>query len=408
MTHNQRLGNDVAAVASFLLLLVFLTYRSFDSMVFYLNWAAGAGIAWLCFGALFLIGSPSKTFVRTLGISSAWLVVAIMVSPFATDIANHLKIWLVTSYYTIASLAMVEMLFRSNVNFTVLAFRLMLAWISTNGILAILFLLGWYAPTGTDFSGVFHDRNVFSITTLILTAFMIGASYKTHITTGRQMAQIGLTGLAFLMVFISKSVTGLVGMFVLLSLSSGDLRPIKKMMVVAVGVVAIVLLFAVDNPLTNRLDRFYLAASGQEEALYQNESAYLRLYLATEGIQLAREKWLWGVGLDNARLHVVWPLQDTGSFLHNTYLDIMTSGGLVTFLLYYFPIVSALVWLIIKRKTIETVPSHHQKLARISLLFLVLKVVYDMTWTTYFEFGMVFSVVFSIYSVQYLKRMRAW
>jgi hypothetical protein len=398
------LGKDLSGVIVFLLLVVFLTYRSFSPTVFYVSWAAGAVATGFFLAAIILVGCISKTLLRAFWAAGAWFVVALMVSPYATDIVNHFKIWTVTFFYTVVSLAMVEIFLKSKIDFKNISFVFLLAWDLVNGVLLALFFVGIYVPLRGDFSGVFHDRNVFSITTLILIAFLMGGTYKVQLSPFWRTVQGGLTAFAFVMILISKSITGLMGTAFLFLVVLRNLRLATRLFALVVVGSAFILLFVVENPIKDRLDRFYLAASGQEDTLNQNESAYIRFYLLTEGFKLAREKWAFGVGLDNARLHVIWPLRGTGSFLHNTYLDIVTSGGVVMFLLYYLPIFGSLFWLMRKRRLIANMAPTDQRIWFISVLFLCLKVIYDMTWTTYFEFAMVFSVVFAIYSTQYLKR----
>lgn len=178
----------------------------------------------------------------------------------------------------------------------------------------------------------------------------------------------------------------------------------KKIAIWSFLIILVIGIFSLDNPLKHRLDRVLFAVTGQTKQLWENESAYIRSYLIEKGFELATERPFTGVGLDNAQFHIMWPTKDTGSFLHNTYLDILTSGGFLMFLLYYFPIFFALGWLFMKRKYFKKSTTYLGQMWLCSLLLLSLKVVYDITWTTYFEFAVVFSVTFSIYSTLCLKK----
>ncbi len=402
----RRLDNGLGGFFSFMLLLIFLTYRSFNPAIFYVNWCAGL-LASVVF--LFIIcwsGSVSKTFVYSLLACTAWLIIAILVSPFATDVVHHFKILAVSLFYTMASLFITEMLFKSNINISSLSFKFILTWVLVNGFLLGLFLANIYTPVKRDFSGVFHDRNVFSITTLILCAFFIGGLYNKKSSLYRRWLHGGLIYFSFVMILISKSVTGIAGIVLLLILIivySNTLRFEKRFLYLILLILFIVVLLFVESPIRDRLYRFYLAAMGDTGILEKNESAYIRRFLITEGWLLVRSNWVFGVGLDNARLHVIWPLRKTGSFLHNNYLDILSSGGVVMFLLYYSPIVISLVWLIKRRKAVVELITAQQQLWFTAVMLLCLKLLYDITWTTYFEFGMVYSVVFAIYSTIHLN-----
>jgi O-antigen ligase len=401
----KRFGKDLACLAALLLLIVFLTYRSFSSTLFYANWVAGILAVVLLFVIAVTSCCVSSAFIRASAACGGWLAFALLVSPFATDINLHVKIWLVAFFYIAASLAIVEMLFKSDFSPKTVSFVFVLVWVLVNGILLALFSAGVYVPAKRDFSGVFHDRNVFSITSLVLCAFLIGGTYRAPLSFSRRMAKAALLFLVCLMIVVSRSIAGFMGFLFLWTVAGNKSRRGGRLALFVGLLLAFAVMFLVENPITDRLARFYMAVSGRQEELRQNESAYVRLYLMTQGLALARERWAFGVGLDNARFHVKWPLRTTGSFLHNNYLDIVTSGGVVLFALYYFPIFTSLFWLIGNRKVVAVLSPGQQQLWLISLLFLCLKLIYDMTWTTYFEFGMVFPVVFAIYSTQHLKRM---
>lgn len=397
-SYSRSLGILVGA----LLIMVFLTYRSFSQYLFYVSWIAA--LIGLVFGFYFILvrRKLSNVVAQTLIISGAWLIVALFVTPFATDVTHHTKILTVSSFYLISSAVFTDILYRTRIDIGLVFYRLMVAWFSINVILLALYVMGIYSPDKGDFSGVFHDRNVFSITSLIVISFSL--SFISSFKKKKRLVVMVMAALLAGMILLSKSISGLVGLMVVLTFFSSGLSRSRRLFILLIVGILLGGVLLTDNPIKQRTDRFVLSATGQTEQLNINESAYIRIYLLTSGFKLGKENALTGVGLDNARLHVFWPDRDTGSFLHNNYLDILTSGGVVMFILYYIPIFYIFIWFILNKDKIYFLSNELRQLWKASLLMLSLKITYDLTWTTYFEFGMVFSVVFAIYSYKILRR----
>lgn len=396
----------VAMVYTGILFVVFFTYRSFEPKVLYLNWLAGVTAIIIYFFNLLIGGKLSKHFVVSLLTCSAWLLFGIFITPYATNTITHIKIWLVSAFYVVASLVIVDILFRTKADFKKTAYKLLWLWVVINGILLLHYVYGANHQIVVDFSGVFHDRNVFSITTLIICAFCFGSSYKAQLSNSQKMMLRILLLSSGVMIILSRSVTGFFGGSILLLISSANIvSTLKRSLYLTIVVTVVLLMLFVDNPIKNRSDRFYLAITGQQELLHENESAYIRTYLLKEGLNLAKDNLIFGVGFDNARYHIIPPGFRQGRFLHNNYIDIITSGGLLLFLLYYGPIAAAFYWLTKKKRVIKTNYKEYLPLWRTAYLFLILKIIYDLTWTTYFEFGMTFSVVFAIYTTYFLMTL---
>jgi O-antigen ligase len=399
VTRNWRLTGFFSGA---ILLIVFLTYRSFSIPIFYVSWVASLILCLVYFSYILVNMKIYKALIRTFFISSLWLIFAVLITPFTTNIEHHLKFTLISAYYVLFSVLMCDFIIRSNTNLTQLFRWLLNVWVFVNTFFFIAFMLGYYEPSKTNFSGVFHDRNVFSITSLIIMFFAYGFKGSCKMLSWINVSFYLSIGLIFSMIIVSRSITGLLGIFLLLLFFMEKLSNFKKLLTFSFCIFLVVLLFNANDELRYRVDRIITASTGDVELLNRNESAYIRLHLIKEGFELGNNNIATGVGLDNARLHVKWPEKNTGSFLHNTYLDIYTSGGIAMFVLYYGVILAVLLWLYIMKGRLDTLPYKYEQMRSTAFMLLMLKLLYDVTWTTYFELGMVFSVVFSISISQYI------
>lgn len=388
---------NIGWLAGLLLLVIFLTYRSFVTPLFYLSWSSGAASLGIFIVVLMLTWRTASINGYTFLASSSWLFIALVLTPFASNTNNHLSIAIVCIFYSLVAVSLSDFLMRSRVSLSQLTYGILLIWVLTCGLLLIAYFAGVYQPAKNDFSGPFHDRNVFSITSLILLALSFAFLRPSKLSSLHRSGYLFLVFVVFSMIVISRSVTGLLGSGLFLLFYASTLRSSQRWLIILFGVGMLSALLLVDQGLLGRIERFTMAGSGQTEQLNENESAYIRLYLMINGIQLAIANLFTGVGLDNARFHILWPGKETGSFLHNTYLDIFTSGGIFLFFTYYIPQWFVLGWLLAKRKVIKNLPLFTRQVARASFYLLFLKSFYDLTWTTYFEFAMVFSVIFAFY-----------
>lgn len=397
------LSFGISKIVAACFISMFLTYRFLNDF-FYINWVAGALVIFLFIALLLVELKLEKSFLLVVFLSTFWVFWALIITSWATDISHHIKYFFVTAFYLFVSCVLSFLLLNQKYSIRRVFLWLSFSWLIVNLFLLLGFYLGLYEPAKRDFSGVFHDRNVFSITSIIVLCLYLPFCFPLAMNRSSLWAAI-LYLSTLLMVLISKSVTGFLGLLLVTLFFSQSFSRMARVFFSFTGFLFFLIILLTDNPISQRVDRFYLSATGQVENLNFNESAYIRRHLMTEGVNLALENPLYGVGLDNARFHVMWPNRDTGSFLHNNYLDIMTSGGFVLFFLYYMPVIYSLFFLFKSRKKIKQVCNNKmQALWYIGTSLLLLKLLYDMTWTTYFEFAMVFSVVFSVSIVFFFKR----
>jgi O-antigen ligase len=399
---NQRI---IASLMGACLIVLLLTYRSFETeFVFYCSWIAGVFVTVMHLGITALKMTIDKVTVQIGTFVTLWFAIGLMVSPFAYDLHEHLKVLVISTFYMCTSVFIAEYLIKSRINIKKYTFVMLFTWTAINLVLLGSFFLEIYEPEKHDFSGVFHDRNVFSITTLIVVAFAASHVDRTSRRVCLYVLYFCVT-VCFAMIVISKSITGILGIFVLVFLYCQRYSAWTRVfaLVALCSILAITLL--TENPISIRASRFAMAIMGDIESLNTNESAYLRLYLIKNGLDLIMQNPWFGVGLNNAKEFVVWPDRGYGSFLHNTYLDIFTSGGLPLLLVYYCPIVYSFTSLVRNRKQVKRyLDENSYHLWKLAFSCISLKLFCDLTWTTYFEYFMVFSITFSLYITFYLKR----
>lgn len=78
------------------------------------------------------------------------------------------------------------------------------------------------------------------------------------------------------------------------------------------------------------------------------KSAMIRMSLAQLGLELFKQHPLLGVGIDNPRLYTYEVVGET-YYLHNNYMEILSSGGIVGFISYYWIYVKLLISYIRRR-----------------------------------------------------------
>ncbi|WP_170791824.1 O-antigen ligase family protein [Vibrio sp. ZF57] len=280
------------------------------------------------------------------------------------------------------------------INLHLISSSLLYIWSWLNIFLLFLFLIGLYIPPKGDFSGVFHDRNVYAISSVLVVIFYYCTNKFCDIKIGL-LAKVTITTL-LISILISKSVTGFIGIIVISIMVSQSKKTVSKAVAFFILISFLIAFFTIDNPLLERMSRFSMIFTGDYSQLNNNESAFLRFYLLESGWNLFIQYWQTGIGLDSARYYVFWPTDGRGTFLHNNYLDMATSGGLYVFILYFFPMLYVLFKLMVQRGLIRNRKLKlYWSLAFYTLLY---KLLYNFTWPDYFEFGMVFFYILGVYS----------
>ncbi len=373
--------------------LSFLFYRAFNDYLFYLGWFFQILLVSVVFLSIMKRAKITPITIKVSFLSLLWLIFVFYLSLNYVYQTHHMKILIVTLWYTITSLFIIEYLESKEINLRNLSNLLLFLWGGVNIVFLILFFLGIYIPEKRDFSGVFHDRNVYSISSVLIIIFNISTS---KLVGRNSVLNKFIIFLLLLSVLISKSVTGLVGVLIVFAMVYKSRSLIGKVSILLLFCLIVSLFFSFDNPIKERLLRFMLVFNSGYSELNVNESAYLRVYLLESGWALFKENFLYGIGLDSARFYVFWPSDGRGTFLHNNYLEIAASGGFIVFMLHFFPMFFIFYSLIINRKKIDNTKSRFYW--EFSFYIILYRILYSFTWQDYFEFGMVLFYILAFYS----------
>ena len=141
----------------------------------------------------------------------------------------------------------------------------------------------------------------------------------------------------------TATISFLVGIVILVLLWSRIEKNLAKTsfrVFIAICITAIVILLIIDIPaveqLLARIKNAFSVLTGREVRLYKENSAQSRLEYITLGWKQFLKSPLWGNGIGCAG----YALLDTYgyvTYLHNNYIEVLTSGGLIGFLLFYTP-----------------------------------------------------------------------
>lgn len=128
------------------------------------------------------------------------------------------------------------------------------------------------------------------------------------------------------------------------------------------------------------------------------KSAMLRMSLVDLGIKLFRQHPLLGIGIDNTRLFT-FAVTGESYYLHNNYMEILASGGIVGFVLYYWIYVRLLVTFIRRRKLDDRL------FCACFALFIVLMVM-DYGMVTYYDKTTYIYIFVFVTHARHLKAVR--
>lgn len=319
------------------------------SPYFYLNWILGAIMIYFCFVKMIKNRKIKIASIYSLSVSLLWTLPLLLniLGSSIVDYSEHLTYLCLIIFYTIVSILIVSFLFGRNLrqrNAIILFVNQIWIFISLISYLFFAVFNEYYgSPT---FSGIMENRNVYAITTTILASYLI--FYKNTYENSKKINT--LIVISFLLILATFSVKGFAGwllLYVLSSFYNSDISKYKKnrnQLVVIILVFSIVaFLIATENPIIYRIERFFMVFTAPDQ-LRQSESAFLRGYFIQESINVIKDNPITGVGLRNSKYYLVPPSYiaqglNVGTYSHNNFLEIFLSGGMFSFILYYFPFV---------------------------------------------------------------------
>ncbi len=370
--------------------LILFSYGLADGLI-YINWLFGTFLILASVLIILKKKNISLAFVKVYMISVMWLIYCLSVSSFTSDLNNHLKYILITLFFALVSCILVYVLLTNSHRFFHILYYLNFTWLIIN----LLYYFFVYNKTSVEtiYSGIFYNRNTFAILTTILAYLLLYASEKAQIKT--KMQKYMYFG-SFLLICLTLSIKGIIGFFLLFFghyflNKENVLRKLSVLLLIGFVFWGVL---TTENPISERVERFTLAFIAPNE-LKASESAFNRMWLINESINLIKEHPLVGVGVNNSILFLVPPEkvlfeEGKGTYSHNNYTEMLLNGGVPAFLLYYIPILYMLVCLIIRK---------FPKGIKIHLILLILyKLFIDLAQVSYFDFGMVFIYIYILFS----------
>ncbi|MFW6383563.1 MAG: O-antigen ligase family protein [Nanoarchaeota archaeon] len=320
-------------------ILGFVLLVIFNKSVFkirFLEWGIGA-IIFASIVAFFLIrGKIKKKQLLVISLPLRWTTYAFLTSFAAYSLDHHLSNLIITIILNIISVSAVMCVFTNKKTREKTILLTSVLWVSINMFIWLLWVMGLYEFENIDFSGLFGNRNSFAIQTVFLVTLLM------FFVKGNKFLTVTLLGFSLLMVFSSLSIKGFLFTFFVIFypifLKSGSK---KKLAIVFAGLTLLACAYIVIPKLQDRLLRYTFVFTDSEN-LRQNESAFLRAWLITEGFNLVLENPFFGVGVDNARFLLIPPyrqgVSEDGLVSHNNYIEIALNSGLPGLSLFYLPL----------------------------------------------------------------------
>jgi hypothetical protein len=345
---------------------------------------------------LILVGKkPSWSFAKTAMLPIMWVLWPLSLTFRVHDPSVHLTHISTTVFYGVVMAIVV-----SGWSGDKIRSGSTIAWISTSwavlntGLLLMNLLPVGGKPTG-DFSGIVYNRNVLSITSIVLIWLLRSPVLELPrwFRKIRRIVDLLLGAIAI----SSLSIKGALGLFLILFGFRWLQASRRTRVSYSAGALAfLIALFLIPSPIQRRLVRFSYAIT-QPEELRVGESAFLRSWFIIESLRITVRHPMTGVGVANSRYYLWSPhhqlLEDQGrivrsagtTYSHNNYTEMLLSGGVPALLLYYGP----LLWAIaitrrVKRQARSGLAdSNDVLLANHVLIGLVLKLFWDIAMVSY-------------------------
>lgn len=394
VTKNLQSGLRLSAISKAFSIMgisaIFCFFRSKENVLFDIFLFSAAAIAFLMLSNLLLRNSfkiPRRsTLFVSIYLTLLFFVCSIVYMQITDYRSSHLYYSIVTIGYFLccAMLSMGILSLKINQQAS-LWFNIAVLVSSANLVLFTLFLVGLWEPNRQDFAGFTENRNEYSISMVILMV-LVRFGYWDEFSHNKKRLLTILFSLLAVSILVSRSITGLILLVYFLYFAIFKKVSVRGVLLsLCLLMLSSAVIYFAELPIVYRLSRFITHLTGNNDVLAVSESAYVRPYMIAQGFRILSENWAFGVGFDNARHFFTWPDRSTGSFLHNNYLDILTSLGIVGGVIFYLPVFFVIFQFLVQRRIAPVAP-----------LLIGLKIIYDFTYTNYFDFVPVFALVFAL------------
>ncbi|WP_210366120.1 O-antigen ligase family protein [Bacillus sp. REN3] len=361
---------------------------------FYLNWLSGIFIIaiWGIYDYYKNEHKIQKEDLIPIGLLIFWLIFPIILTFNSHDKILHLKYIIISFFYIVVCYIFIKKIFIQKTNLLYFLISMNVIWLGANLVLLIFFLFGIIQYENGYFSGIFFNRNQFAV----LTGSLSGMLFYFINDYQMKLKKWIMISVAFsvLMILVSSSLKGLFVIGLMLGLKFFlELTAKKKVLFISAITVVIIVLFFIDNPVMDRINRFMLAIT-EPHLLKTSESAFNRIWLMKESWGIIQENFLTGIGMNNSILYLYPPYlyffnenPPIGTYSHNNYIEMFLNGGIFTVLFYYLPITYLFITSLKK--------IHEFSLMKLVFTLISIKLVIDLAQVSYFDFGVTFITVFA-------------
>ena len=163
--------------------------------------------------------------------------------------------------------------------------------------------------------------------------------------------------------------------------------------VIALAVIRLILMLPVFSVAANRLDRMIQGFLGTGDA---DSSTKKRMMYVEYGWKIFKQYPIFGVGYNNTYLHMDALIGD-GNYLHNNFLEVLASGGIVGFIIYYAKYVYLIVMLF-------RLKLHNHKHSPVVMALLLVLLVMDWGVVSYYSKQTYFYLMLYFVHLQNVKR----
>jgi len=317
------------SIVNMMLLLTLLMSFNNASILWGAHFVAAFTVIFLIFVKLITSQSIDKLSLQIFIWLCIWMII-----PFAfgwsylDPIKNYKYIFIVLIYVLIA-LYFSNLITKDLLKYVKVVRFLVLFWVAVNFFLYINSLFGYelIASDNTNqFSGVYKNRNMLAINGVFLLVLYVSTIKRIN------LYEIIIICLISFIVLVTLSSKGAIGLL-LIAIYYGLKMKIRKSIFLFFFVVLSIFVLYEYGFLDRTVHHISLFVFNQEVEGAGSE----RKALISEGWRVLKENILIGIGVNNSGNYLFTDFRDGGTYSHNNYIEIMLNGGILSFLLFYFP-----------------------------------------------------------------------
>ncbi len=334
--------NYTLPVIAVLLATLLCFYGNFQ-LRFFLSWLVAFSI--ILIYSIFFISRlrVSKISFNVFFLSSMWLISSLLLSPLYNNLEIHIKAILETLLYITFFVCVFNSVI-ANTNMFYKMFRLTIYVVMFFSLLSIsnYFLFN----RGGTFSGFHSNPNTYSSLLLFLIVNII--VFSPYIINSRRTLICILMILSF-QVLLTGSSKGFLGLGIIflffILLKTKNINKIASVLLLIIATIAVI---SFSGKSTDRfLDKISAVTSFEQnkydETNIGHDSGKVRLFLIYDSIRIISDKPIVGVGVNNGQFYLTLPnsfreLMNTINSQNNI-TEMLLNGGLITFILYYAPLI---------------------------------------------------------------------